>query len=224
MPQLILLVAAFLVMAAPSHAEVVRYTSDQIPVTLRSGPSTQNRIVRMLDSGTEVKVLKEDEDSGYSLVQAPGSDQSGWVLSRYLMTQPSARNRLAAAEKRLRELETKSQRHQEVIEHLTKQQEDAESTIEQLRADKAELLSGIEKTRKDAAKGLALLSQFKALEGQRDTLRDELKSLRGEYETLQDRSQRDWFLAGGGVLFAGILLGLLLPRLRIRRKARWDTL
>jgi SH3 domain protein len=38
-----------------------------------------------------------------------------------------------------------------------------------------------------------------------------------ENTSLRDRTNRDWFLAGAGVLFGGILLGLLVPKLRKRK-------
>ena len=54
-----------------------RYVSDQLEVTLRTGPSTRNAIVRILTSGAQVEVLESDAESGYSRVQAGQSE--GWV-------------------------------------------------------------------------------------------------------------------------------------------------
>ena len=38
---------------------------------------------------------------------------------------------------------------------------------------------------------------------------------------LSSRSTRDWFVAGAGVLLTGILVGLIAPRLRRRRRSEW---
>ncbi|MCC5793378.1 MAG: hypothetical protein JJT85_01425 [Chromatiales bacterium] len=61
-------------------------------------------------------------------------------------------------------------------------------------------------------------------------LRDRLASARVELEQADiaesrrlDRSRRQWFVAGAGVMVAGILLGLILPRLR-RRRSAWSDL
>ena len=48
--------------------------------------------------------------------------------------------------------------------------------------------------------------------------REELQTLRQERDALQAREARQWFLLGASVLGAGIVLGLVLPRLRWRRK------
>jgi len=48
--------------------------------------------------------------------------------------------------------------------------------------------------------------------------------LQRDNQALDDSSEQAWFVAGAAVLFGGILLGLLLPKLSWRRKTRnWDT-
>ena len=81
------LFAAAAAFAAPA------WVSDQFEITLRSGPSTSNSIQLMIDSGLRLEVLERDADSGYSKVRTPGGTE-GWVLSRYLMSEPSAREQL----------------------------------------------------------------------------------------------------------------------------------
>ena len=76
------------------------WVSDQFEVMLRTGPSTNNAIERMLRSGTAVDVLDRDEDTGYTRVRTQAGTE-GWVLTRYLMTEPSAREQLATLTRRL---------------------------------------------------------------------------------------------------------------------------
>lgn len=60
-------------------------------------------------------------------------------------------------------------------------------------------------------------------------LRDRVGDLRQQLEAAEragleqrTREQRRWFMTGAGVLLAGLLLGLLLTRLR--RRSRWGDL
>ena len=76
------------------------YVTDIFKVTLRSGQSTKNDIIRMLPSGTALEVLEADKASGYTKVRTP-SGKEGWILTRYLMATPSARARIASAENKL---------------------------------------------------------------------------------------------------------------------------
>jgi len=81
-----------------------RYVTDQFEITLRSGASTSNSILKMLKSGQPVTVIEDDIASKYTLVQTPDGKQ-GYVLTRYLDRQPSARERLAALQKKTEKLQ-----------------------------------------------------------------------------------------------------------------------
>ena len=83
-----------LLLAGAAGAETA-WVSDQFEITLRSGPSTSNAIERMLNSGTRLEILETDPESGYSRVRTSGGTE-GYVLTRYLMNEPAAREQLAS--------------------------------------------------------------------------------------------------------------------------------
>jgi uncharacterized protein YgiM (DUF1202 family) len=88
-----LLALVYLCASNPSYALETRYITDVFEVTMRSGTSTSNSIVRMLGSGEAVSVLEEDLASQYSLVETSAGKQ-GYVLSRFLMEEPAAKQTL----------------------------------------------------------------------------------------------------------------------------------
>jgi SH3 domain protein len=98
-----LVVLCLLAFAATAADAQTRYVSDRLEVTLRTGTSTQHSIVRMLPSGTRLEVLETEPASGYARVRTADGVE-GWVLSRYLMDQPAAREQLAAANRRVETL------------------------------------------------------------------------------------------------------------------------
>ena len=51
------------------HAAGVKYVTDIFEVTMRSGTTTSNSIVRLLRSGESVTVLEDDPVSQYSMVE-----------------------------------------------------------------------------------------------------------------------------------------------------------
>jgi SH3 domain protein len=70
-----------------------RYVSDELKVPMRSGASNQHRIIRFLKSGTPLKVLETDDETGFSKIElSDGKD--GWVENGDMMSQPSARDRI----------------------------------------------------------------------------------------------------------------------------------
>jgi uncharacterized protein YgiM (DUF1202 family) len=89
-PVLICLIA---LLAFEDARSASAWVSDEFEITLRSGPSTTNAIQLMVSSGTELEVLERDADAGYTRVQTQGGTE-GWVLTRYLMNEPSAREQL----------------------------------------------------------------------------------------------------------------------------------
>lgn len=106
-------------------AAETRYVSDDLEVTLRTGQSTSHQIVRMVKSGTAVEALETDANTGYSKVRTP-SGSEGWVLSRYLMTAPSARQQLSELQRRLAELEIENKQLKEQSGTLKQQSQSAD--------------------------------------------------------------------------------------------------
>jgi len=98
MTRAVLLVLVYLCASNPLYAQGTEYITDVFEVTMRSGTSTSNSIVRMLRSGEAVTVLEEDPVSKYKLVET-GDGKQGYVLSRFLMKQPAAKQRLPNSSK-----------------------------------------------------------------------------------------------------------------------------
>ena len=104
------LMATGLMAAAPAPAQdATQYVTDQFEITMRRAPSAGNTaIVRMLSSGTPLTVLEADAGNGYSRVRLTTSDTEGYVLSRYLMPEASARSQLASLQTRVSTLRNQS--------------------------------------------------------------------------------------------------------------------
>ncbi len=214
--------ALLLVMTAAAAAPTVQYVSDRLELPLRSGQSIQHRILRMLPSGTSLDVLQTSKDTGYSQVRARDGTV-GWVLTRFLMQTPSARKRLAAAEQKLAKLEIENARLKKRGITLDSRAGAQTRRLVNLEQDKQTLTAEIERIRRVSGSALALDRENRDLKAQTLAQGRELQALQQENEILKSRGKRDWFLAGAGVLFAGLLLGLILPRLRLRRRGSWNS-
>ena len=204
-----------LVFCATAGAQT-RYVSDQLEITLRSGPGNQYRILRMLESGVAVEII-ERNDQGWSRIRAGGTE--GWVLSRYLMNQPAARDRLTNASTRVEQLREETQRLRAELETTQTRLKDAQATVADLRRDNQALEQKVER----AGRGLQLADTNQALRQQVATQQQQVQSLEEQAAELADRSRQDWFVVGAGVLIAGIVIGLIIPRIRWRRRERWDS-
>jgi SH3 domain protein len=200
-----------------------RYVSDRLEIQMRTGKGTQFRILRMLPSGTALEVLKTDKESGYTRVRAPGGVE-GWVLNRLLMKGQAARDKLAEAEKTLARLELENRKLNASFDELQKEKGSTDQERGRLNKDNRKLSQELEEIRRTASSALAIDAENDELKSRIVAYERQAQTLQQENEGLKDRTARDWFMVGAGVVILGMVIGLIIPRIRWRKKSSWDTL
>ena len=202
-------------------AETTRFVSDQLEITMRTGQGVKFGIRKMLSSDTKLEVIETDP-AGYSKVRTEnGAD--GWVLTRYLSNTPSARNSLAASVQKVANLELEIAKYKEEIQALSSQNTDASSENLSLTETSQRLGKELDDLRRTASNSVALDNENRQLKEKLQQIDDQMQSLEIENSSLKDSSAKSWFLIGAAVLFGGLLLGLILPRLRFQKKENWGT-
>lgn len=201
-------------------AQTTRYVTDELEITMRNGQGVEYGIRRMLDAGAQLEVLENDPD-GYSRVRTVDGVE-GWVLSRYLSRSPSARNQLAQREERIASLELEIAEYKEELESITGKHAQADGENAGLRERASRLKRELDDLRQTASSALAIENENRQLKTKLQQLDDANQALEIENSALKENETRDWFLLGAGVLFGGIILGLILPALRLRRKNSWS--
>jgi len=220
--QALSILSLFILLTGTVQAET-RYVSDRLEITMRSGTSTSHGIVRMLRSGTPVEVLETDKQSGYSRVKT-SSGKEGWVLTRFLMNGPAARDRLAEAEKRLAELELENRKMHTSMATLREEMSTVEKQRQDLDNEHRNVSQELTEIKRTASSALAIDSENKELKSRMVALERNLQTVQQENENLKDRTARDWFMVGAAVVLLGIIVGLIIPRIRWRKKSSWDSL
>jgi SH3 domain protein len=216
----LLLVAAIFVASAASAQSA--WVSDEFEVTLRTGPSTSNTIALMVPSGTQLQVLEEVQETGYTRVRTGGGTE-GWVLTRYLMDEPSAREQLEAASRQLTEANEEAASMDAQLGTIRNEYDAANRMILGLETDNAELQSQLEDVSSRAANTLVIDRQNQELQQKLTDAEIRISVLEREKERLVSQSTRNWFLTGSAVLIVGVLLGLVLPRMKFQRRSRYDS-
>jgi SH3 domain protein len=196
------------------------YVTDELVITVRTGPSTQNSIIENINSGASVTVLEETDDGNYVRVRTD-SGAEGWALRRYLTGAPIARSQLATAQRnlaqareRVTELETVVADLNEQLDTVTQRMEEAETAATTLNTELVDV-------RGVSANALTIRDRNESLRrrvNELDQIVDELTVRNAE---LGSRATREWFVVGAGVLITGIVLGLVVPTLRRKRRTEW---
>jgi SH3 domain protein len=200
-------VSLLLVLTGNALAET-RYVSDTLEITMRSG--------------TPVEVLEDDKDTGYTQVRTTGGKE-GYVLTRFLMKGQAARDRLAEAEKKLAELELENRKMDTAMSALSDEKRALEQELGKLDGHSRSVSQELAEIKRTASSALAIDSENKDLKGRVVALERQLQTLQQENEVLKDRTARDWFMVGAAVVLLGIIVGLIIPRIRWRKKSSWDT-
>ena len=197
------------------------WVTDQFEITLRSGPSTSNAIQLMVGSGMRLEVLERDADSGYTRVRTPGGTE-GWVLTRYLMTEPSAREQLEQLTRQITNANSRGSSLDSQLGAIRSEYDSAKQQIATLGREKAAAETELAEIKRTAANVLAISDQNKTLMDQLTAAQIRGDTLEQENRQLASQTTRYWFMAGGLVLLVGFLLGIWLPRIQWQRRSRYD--
>jgi SH3 domain protein len=199
-----------------------KYVSDELVINMRSGKGNGFKIIKIVKSGTPLTVL--ETDSGYTRARTPQGVE-GWVLSRFLIDQPVARDQLAKARQ---DVDTMKEKYEAMVNELStiKTERDTLSSSEKsLLANKEKMNTELVKLKKIAARPMQLEAENDQLRNELVKIEAEMRLLKQEYQTLEDNTDQEWFMTGAAVLFGGMLLGLIFPKLRSgQKKANWNRL
>ncbi len=212
---LVFLITALTSLAA-SAAETM-YVSDELFINMRSGKGNGFKIIKIIKSGTPLTVL--EKDSGYTRALTPQGVE-GWVLSRFLSKTPAAKNLVAKAQKDVAEMKQKYEVMKSELENLKQERDSLSRSEKDLLANKE-----LTRLRKIAARPMQLEEENNQLRNELVKIEAENHLLKQEYQTLEDNTDQEWFITGAGVLFGGMLLGLIFPKLCLgQKKANWNQL
>ena len=175
----------------------------------------------MVSSGMQLEVLERDGDSGYSRVRTPGGTE-GWVLTRYLMNEPSAREQLETLTSDLTNANSRGTSLGSQLTAIKGEYDSANRSIETLEREKAVAEKELADIRRTAANVLGINEQNKSLLDQLATAQIRADTLEQENHQLSSQTTRYWFMSGGLVLVVGVILGLWLPRIRWQRRSGYD--
>ena len=215
---LIPVLVLFLTTAVISDAVAeTRYVSDELEITLRVGPSTKQRIISMLKSGTGVEILSVDPKSGYSKVRA-ANGKTGFVLSRFLMDEPSAREQVASLTAKIQELQAEPEQVRSRLNQLQDDYARLQKDHQKLLNDKNSITQELAGIRQTAANAINISNERSELRKQVVKLKQEVADLQHTNRELANNRNQRWFLIGAGVVIGSILLGWLLPYLRFKRR------
>ena len=191
----IISITLLLLVSLSAAAETV-YVTDQLSAFLRPEQRSSSGIITPLTSGTKLQLIEKDPNSEYSrVVTERGSE--GWILTRHLSSKPVARQVLKQAQAELKNFREQTGLLKEVNEKY-------EGELKYLKE-----ISG---------NTIAINQRNQQLTEENQNLQNQVDIFALENERLKDESKQDFFLIGAATILLGMILGLVIPSIKPKRK------
>lgn len=198
------------------------YVTDDFEVMLRTGPSIQNKIIRPLRSGTRIELLREDSGNGHSQVQT-SDGEIGYILRRFISTQPSARNEVIRLQNQLDELRSDPSELQTLLADAQEQNQQLIALNVELTDANQRIKSELKEITEVSGDVVQIAAQNRKLESEVQELLLQLDDIRIQNEALKDNSETIRNLIGAGLVFLGLLLGWILSISGRRNRNSWGS-
>ena len=217
-----ILLACLLMINTQLFAKNIQYVSDELTIPMRTGPTTSNKILKFLTSGMKVEVLELSDDKNYSRIMLAGDEsKSGWVETRSLMSQPSAREQLVAVNKSNEALKDKQGTLKAELSALQKKNDELQEAQSQLEKKYMDLQNTLARLRADVAEPIRIADENEQLKQQLHHEQNKNIDLVKKNAFLEDQNAKQWFMIGAGVSMGSLILGLLITRIRWKRRDSW---
>jgi SH3 domain protein len=201
------LLALLLVLGPASAFAATMYISDELTVPLRRGPSSGHKIINAaLPSGLALEVLGEDKAAGFTQVRTPNGTE-GWLPTQYLVSQPIAKERLAAATKRVEALEAQLKSTRENYQDVRGARSEIESRANDLAKENQKLQTELAEIRRVSATAITQFEENKQLKASNASLTTQVTQLTDEVQDLKRNVMLRWLLSGGALVLIGLALG-----------------
>jgi SH3 domain protein len=200
----------FLLSAQPALAQKAMYVTDRMQVIVRIAPAQYAKTIFYVGTGEQVTIL-EGNNEGWAKVRA-ADGREGWALARYFMEEPPAALRM-------KDLDPQSKNLAQKLEEIRKEAQDTKIrlSLAENRAQQAE--AAYQKLRADSDDVIRLREDCQKLKEDFQQQGQKLEERAIEDEVLRFSTNLKWFLAGGGVLIIGWIMGLAYGR----RKRSWSS-
>ena len=208
---------ALLVFSASLNAVAqTLYVKPSSEITLRRGQGTDFKIIAVVRDGTAVELLLEENE--WAQVRLP-EGKEGWVLRRYLSETPPLGQQLEQLEQEKAVLTRATETLQQRLDETNAEKDRIDREYQLCLAEHSDISDKYMTLQDDTADVVQTKEDLKQAQARLVDLQAQLSTVQQENEGLAKSQTLKWFLAGGGVLFLGWIIGLFSGRSRKKRSS-----
>jgi len=196
------------------------YVTDSFEVTLRTGPSNENKIIDMPRSGQPVEVIESEGDWSHVRLLEPGENiVEGWLLSRYLVTRLPWKTQATTLKRENAWLKEELAR----VENKLNEAASSKKGLKQELRSNVWALRKLKKEHEELEQGsseyLKLKAEYEETRSLLEASQKSVQALSKENERLSSSKRNIWFATGALVLLLGLLIGTLVGRQQKKRRS-----
>ncbi len=206
-------IGIFIFIFSPIAKAEKMYVSDIIKITLRTGPGIDHKIITMLSSGQEVKVLIPDEK--WTNVRTLDGKE-GWVLNRFLTPKKPSSLLLEILKKKHKKLTDYSESLLKENKKLKDEYKRLNSGLSSSKTALKQLSESYEALKRESSEFIKLKTNYQKAMSRLSEQTKKADKFEEELIQLQTGHNIRWFLAGASVLILGFLIGFSAKRQKRR--------
>ncbi len=196
------------------------YVTDIFEITLRTGPSSQNRVIALPRSGQPVEVLESKDDwSRVRLLEHRQGNLEGWLLSRYLITRQPWERQASSLRKENGDLKENLARVEAQLKEIASREQGGARELKNNIIALNKLQSEYKTLKRGSANYLKLKEEHKATLTTLDASQRDVERLTRENDMLRSAQRHKWFGMGALVLLTGLGLGVAIGKREKKRRS-----
>ena len=199
----------------------VRYVDDTLRVPLRSGASTEHRILNFVLSGTKLDEQPADEPNEEWAFVKLANGTEGWIQRTYLKNTPAAKELLVYSQNEVAALKQKNNEQLQEIKKISDELKDVKKQL-------SELQKHSEKADKELAHVKDISKDVIRIDSTNTQLLEENELLKASHEEsqqlvtkLESNQQNQGIIYGVLAVLLGIFLGWIMPKMKSNRSSDW---
>lgn len=202
--------------AAPLLA-ATQYVTDDMMVPLRSGAGNEFRIINSrIRSGTQVTVLS-DPDGDWTEVRL-SSGQEGWMRKQYLQNSPIAKTLVETAEARKIKAEQELTQAKTKLADLEQKHKSLQQSYQATQEAHATTTADYQSLKILSEDAVNLSTRYRDLLAEHEVLMTQHDALKAENDNLRNDQTISHGLYAIALLLGGMLLAILLPMFKPRKR------
>lgn len=197
-----------------------RYVTDSFKITMRTGPSLENKIIIMLRSGEPLEVMEtKDVWSHVRLPERKGDEVEGWVMSRYLISR-------LPWEAQARGLRNENTKLKEKFVNLEKEwkvtggrEKEVTRELRETSYELSKLQKKYDELKKGAANYIQLKKDYEEIKANMKKSQRDVDKLATETKILRASQRNKWLGMGALILLCGLFIGIAMGKHQKKQKS-----